>query len=279
MCRWLAYSGAAIAPEELIFKTRHSLIEQSLSARVSVSATNGDGFGVGWYDHCAMPGVYKHIQPAWNDGNLRDLCGHVLSPMFLAHIRAATGTAVQRSNCHPFRVGRWLMVHNGRINEFHRVKRDLVYGISAELFPEILGTTDSELMLMLALTFGLDTDVPGALACMVEFIEDVCRRHGVDDAVQMSLGLADGERIYAVRYGTDEPSPSLFHSRTIGDLRELVPPEYREQVEEFSPDARAIVSEPLTDLPDPWVEIPDGAFVVLESGEIHCQPFAPGSGA
>ena len=47
MCRWLAYSGGAIALSELIFDTRHSIIDQSLQSRSSVQTTNGDGFGVG----------------------------------------------------------------------------------------------------------------------------------------------------------------------------------------------------------------------------------------
>jgi glutamine amidotransferase len=244
-------------------------------ARSGTSATNGDGFGVGWYDHRSTPGVYKHTQPAWNDDNLRDLCRHVRSPMFLAHVRRTTGTAVQRSNSHPFRHGRWLLVHNGRINQFHRVRRDIAFAIAEHLYPDISGTTDSELMLMLALTFGLDTDVRGALSRMVGYIEGACRRRDIADAVQMTLGLTDGERLYAVRYGTDELPPSLYHSRTIHDLRELVPLQFRARVDAFSPDARAIVSEPLTDLPEPWVEIPASTFLVVDAGEIHSEGFAP----
>ncbi|MGA4923289.1 hypothetical protein, partial [Bacillus subtilis] len=32
--------------------------------------------------------------------------------MFFAHVRAATGTAVTRQNCHPFACGRWMFMHN-----------------------------------------------------------------------------------------------------------------------------------------------------------------------
>ena len=41
MCRWLAYSGAPLYLEELVFKPEHSLIDQSLSARSGPSPTNG----------------------------------------------------------------------------------------------------------------------------------------------------------------------------------------------------------------------------------------------
>ena len=117
MCRWLAYSGEQIALSELILNTQHSIIDQSLAARSSVQTTNGDGFGIGSYDRLATPGLYKHIQLAWNDANLRDLCTHIQSHMFIAHVRATTGTAVQQTNCHPFRHGNWLFAHNGVIRE------------------------------------------------------------------------------------------------------------------------------------------------------------------
>ena len=123
MCRWLAYSGSPILLEELLYKPEHSLIDQSLHSRLGVETTNGDGFGVGWYGTNAdTPAVFHSIEPAWNERNLRELASHVESPLFLAHIRASTGTAVQQTNCHPFRHGRWLWVHNGLINDFAQVK-------------------------------------------------------------------------------------------------------------------------------------------------------------
>ena len=96
MCRWLAYSGSPILLEELLYKPDHSLIDQSLHARLGVETTNGDGFG--WYGaHSENPAVFHSIEPAWNDRNLREVAGHVESPLFLAHIRASTGTAVQQT--------------------------------------------------------------------------------------------------------------------------------------------------------------------------------------
>jgi len=97
MCRWLAYSGAPVLLEEVLFKTDHSLIDQSLHASDLSNTTNGDGFGVGWYGKRDVPGVYKDIRPAWNDNNLQALAAQIESPMFLAHVRATTGSPVQRT--------------------------------------------------------------------------------------------------------------------------------------------------------------------------------------
>ena len=275
MCRWLAYSGEPIALAELIFNTEHSLIDQSLSANVSNEATNGDGFGIGWYDDLELPGRYRHIQPAWNDANLKDLCEHIRSPMFLAHVRAETSGLVQRTNCHPFRHGRWLFVHNGLINGFHEMRRELMMTVHENLYSEILGTTDSELMLYLALTFGMEDDVYEGIARMVGYVEAVGRRRGIEHPVQMTLGIADGKRLYAFRYSSEHLSRTLYHSKTIAALRELLPSEYHVQVNQFSDDARAIVSEPLVGLPDLWCEIPESTFVRIESGETTYRHFYP----
>ena len=52
-----------------------------------------------------------------------------------AHIRATTGTPVQQTNCHPFRHGHWLWMHNGAIAGFPSVKRDLTLAVDPALFP------------------------------------------------------------------------------------------------------------------------------------------------
>ena len=113
MCRWIAYDGAPLLMEELILKPEHSLIVQSLASTEGAEPTNGDGFGVGWYDDQATPGVYKSIEPAWNDRNLTSLAKHIRSHLFIAHVRATTGTPIQQTNCHPFTKSSWLFVHNG----------------------------------------------------------------------------------------------------------------------------------------------------------------------
>jgi predicted glutamine amidotransferase len=83
MCRWLAYFGDPIPIEALVFRRQHSLIDQSLHARQGATTTNGDGFGIGWYDQLGgMPGVYRSVHPAWNDRNLRELAEHISAPLF-----------------------------------------------------------------------------------------------------------------------------------------------------------------------------------------------------
>jgi len=270
MCRWIAYSGGPIFLDELILKPEHSMIDQSLASKQGAETTNGDGFGVGWYGEHVEPGLYKDIEPAWNDRNLADLARHIKSRLFLTHVRATTGTPIQRTNCHPFRHGKWLFMHNGLIRGYERIKRDLAFQVDASLYPAIEGTTDSEIMFHLALTFGLESEALPALERMAGLVETTGAAHGVEHPLQMTLGLSDGERLYAVRYSSERRSRSLYHSKRIEALRRVNP-----DLDRFSTDARAIVSEPLSDLADHWAEIPESSVVVVEGGEISTRKFEP----
>jgi predicted glutamine amidotransferase len=114
MCRWVAHAGPEIYLEDLIFHQEHSIVSQSLAATQSAWATNGDGFGVAWYNQRTVPGLFKDVLPAWNDANLRSIAAHNKTNLFFAHVRATTGTAVNRSNCHPFTWQNWTFMHNGK---------------------------------------------------------------------------------------------------------------------------------------------------------------------
>jgi predicted glutamine amidotransferase len=275
MCRWLAYSGSPILLEELLYKPTHSLIDQSMHARLGATTTNGDGFGVGWYGTATTPGVFRAVGPAWSDRNLRELAGHIASPLFLAHIRASTGTAVQQTNCHPFRHGRWLWVHNGLIRDFHQVKRDLVLAVDPSLYPAIEGSADSEVMFFLALSFGLEDDPPAAVERMVGFIEATGRRHGIPDPLQMTIGTSDGERVWAFRYSSEGRSRSLFYSTEVHTLRLLYPD--NPILHQVAEETRLIVSEPLGDLAGAWNEVPESSYGVVQHGRDELHPFRPRS--
>jgi len=273
MCRWLAYSGSPVLLERLLYAPAHSLIDQSLHSRLGAETTNGDGFGVAWYGAPSIPAVYHSVSPAWNDRNLRELAGHVTSPLVFAHIRASTGSAVQQTNCHPFRHGRWLWMHNGFIGDFARVKRDLVLEIDPELYPEIEGSTDSEVFFHLALSLGLEHDPPAAVERAVGIIEDVGRKHGVQHPVQMTVATTDGERVYAFRYSSEGRSRSLFFSTDLRQLRTLHP--VNPYLADLGDESRLVVSEPLSDLTEAWNEIPESSWGVVQPGPDEMHSFRP----
>jgi len=273
MCRWLAYSGSPVLVEELLYKPKNSLIVQSLHSKLGAEETNGDGFGIGWYGAPDTPAVFHSIEPAWNDRNLRDLARHITSGRVFAHIRASTGSAVQQTNCHPFRHGRWLWMHNGFIGDFHHVKRDLVLEVDPVLYPEIEGTTDTEVFFHLALTYGLEEDVPGAVARAVGLIEAVGARRGVEHPIQMTVATSDGDRVWAFRYSSEGKSRSLFYSTNVATLRAQHPD--NPVLHEVSDESRLVVSEPLGDLAGAWNEVPESSYGVIQEGQDELLPFTP----
>jgi len=285
MCRWLAYSGTPILLEELLYNRQHSLIDQSLHSRMGVETTNGDGFGVGWYGvegggpalpstrDSGTPVLFRGTGPAWNDVNLRELARSTSSGHFIAHIRASTGTAVQQTNSHPFRHDRWLWVHNGAIKDFHLIKRDLVMAVDPELYPSIQGSTDSEVMFYLALTFGLRDDPVAAVERMVGFVEATGREHGVDKPMQMTVGTTDGERLFGFRYSSIGKSRTLYFSSAIATLRVMYPE--NEIFQKISDETRIVVSEPLGDLLGAWNPVPESSYGIVQKGEDTLGRFTP----
>ncbi len=273
MCRWLAYSGTPVLIEHLLYEGDHSLIDQSLHSRLGAETTNGDGFGIGWYGVGEKAGVFHSTEPAWNDRNLRELAANTRSPVVFAHIRAATGTAVQQTNCHPFRHGRFLFMHNGLIRDFHRIKRDLVLEVDPALYPEIEGSTDTETLFFLALSLGLEDDPPTAVARAIGIVEEIGHAHGIEHPFQGTIATTDGSRIWGFRYSSEGASRSLFFSSNVEVVRALYPDNPR--LEGLGDESRLVVSEPLGDLPGVWNEVPEGSYGVIQPGQDELHPFAP----
>jgi glutamine amidotransferase len=273
MCRWLAYSGSPVLMEDLLYKPEHSLIVQSMHSTMGAETTNGDGFGVGWYGTKETPGVFRSTEPAWNDWNLRDLAGHISSTRVFAHIRAAIGSPVQQTNCHPFRHGRWLFMHNGFIDGFAAMKRELAMAVEPDLYADIQGTTDSELLFFLALTFGLEDDPREAMARAVGLVEKVARGHDIEFPMQGTIATTDGNDTWAFRYSSEGRSRSLFHSTDVSTLRHQYPD--NPMLHELGDDTRLVVSEPLGDLRGAWREVPESTCLVIRGGTEERHPFSP----
>ncbi|NNC11628.1 class II glutamine amidotransferase [Planctomonas sp. JC2975] len=274
MCRWLAYSGEPLKPSLVILDAKNSLVAQSLNSPLGAETVNGDGFGVGWYPTDGMgskPAIFHSTEPAWNDTNLRELTTTITSPLFFSHVRAAAGPPIQQSNCHPFRYGHWLFMHNGAIADFGMIKRDLTFAVDPSLYPEIIGTTDSEVLFYLALSLGLQDDPIAGLGAAIQTVEKVGREAGIAFPMQGTVAISDGSTIWAVRYSSAGRSRSLFHSVDAPIVREMYPD--MKQFEEFGDKAQLVVSEPLNDLPGVFKEVPESTAVILNDGSYEHHPF------
>ncbi|WP_350335290.1 class II glutamine amidotransferase [Coralliovum pocilloporae] len=255
MCRWLAYHGEPVYLSALVTQPDHSLIHQSLHASEAKTETNGDGFGLGWYGSRDVPGLYREILPAWNDDNLRHLADQIQSRLFFAHVRASTGTATTRANCHPFTWNNWLFMHNGQIGGYGKVRRALENRLPDDLYASRLGTTDSELLFKLMIMHGLEQDPIEAVRTVLEMTRDEMRKAGIESALRFTACLSDGERIFAFRCASDDAPPTLYHRRNLkGDL--------------------IVVSEPLDDQTECWNSVPPHHTLCADGDGVHIKPFS-----
>jgi predicted glutamine amidotransferase len=255
MCRLAAYIGEPLFLEELIAKPRHSLMHQSLRAEEAKVVTNGDGFGIGWYGERDEPGLYRDAAPAWADDNLLALSQNLRSGLFLAHVRAATAGANSRQNCHPFRRGRYLFVHNGQIGGYTQLRRTLESQLPDTLYAERRGATDSELLFLLAMArVEAGAELGAAMLAVLDDCAALMRERGITQALRFAAVMADGERLLAFRMSTDHKPPTLYLRRCCKGTM--------------------IASEPLCDVGDDghegeWTLLPHGATVVVDAGGVQ----------
>lgn len=273
MCRWIAYTGKPIFMDELVTRPVHSLVEQSLDTELNHKAdgslwtTNGDGFGIGWYNKRNEPGLFKDAMPAWNDENLHEICGQTEAHTFMAHIRASTNGSVQRNNSHPFKHKNWLFQHNGDVSNFPAIKRALQFDIAPELFPEIKGTSDSETCFYLALTYGLEKDPKTAFEKMIQRVEKAQKKAGLDIGVNFSCTASDGETLYSIRYASGEDViKTQFYSIEMSCIKDL-----SNTCTALPEGGVILVSEPLDRLSDKWIEVPENSFTMTTNGEVLVQ--------
>jgi len=255
MCRWVAYLGEPIYIEEFVTTPQQSLIVQSRNSREAKHAVQGDGFGLGWYGHRDEPGVFRDVRPAWSDENLLSLSQQIKSRLFFAHIRASTGTATTRANCHPFKHGKWMFMHNGRIAGWDTVRRKVETAIPDDLFRHRQGTTDSEVIFLLMLANGLEDDPLEAYSRTMRFIGGVMREAGEPEPLRVTAAVSNGKGIYAIRHASDATPETLYVRR-------------RKRV-----DGTLLVSEPLDDGRDDWEAIPPESFVALTHDDLAIKPF------
>lgn len=246
MCRWIAYRGETTAFEHYVTEPEHSLISQSIRALESTAGTNGDGFGLGWYGDHPEPGLYRETRPAWSDENLRYLCRHLHSHLFFAHVRAATGTAVTRQNCHPFASGRWLFMHNGFVGSWNRLRRKVEALIPDPLYPSRIGTTDSEAVFLAIVGAGVERDPVRATSKVLRELCRLVNEDGLRERMRFTSALSNGEDLYAFRFAENDSANSLY---------------YRESGDEV-----IAVSEPF-DKDSEWIEVPADHVLIARASQ------------
>lgn len=254
MCRWLVWQGEPLFLEELVFAPSHSLVAQALLSREAKMETNADGFGLGWYAHKPEPCIYRDTLPAWADENLKNLAAHVRAKSFFAHVRASTGTSTSRNNCHPFSWGNWLFMHNGQIGGYDALRRTLEAELSDACYNARCGTSDSELLFLLSVGFGLTQSPVSAIRAALQLARQRALAKGINQPLRFTSALTNGADLFAIRWSSDAYPPSLYYRETSSGL--------------------VIVSEPLDDHASDWIPVPANHALLARDGRVRSiEPF------
>jgi glutamine amidotransferase len=287
MCRFVAYLGKPVMADEVLIKPKNSLLSQSYHALESEMTVNGDGFGLGWYDKSIReePGLFRSIRPAWNDENLIYNAAMIKSSCIFGHIRAATNGSVSIPNCHPFHYDRYLMMQNGGIKDFVKIKRAITDRLHDETFEWIQGQTDTQYIFALFMTIVLEyekkrplplADIKICFSRTFAEIEKMKDAAGLTSPSLYNMVLTDGRRMVATRYSTNpkEDTRSLHIARIsefyIGEKGQL----------KFKNDAEAdnsvlIASEVLSKETGFWQEVPENSCVMVDHDrEVIIEPMA-----
>lgn len=284
MCRFSLYIGRPVSLDCIVTRPKRSIINQSFDAALD-SPINGDGFGVAWYNYqiSKQAGLFRDISPAWNNLNLQRVSQHVVGHCILAHVRAASpGLPVVQTNCHPFVMDEYTMMHNGHIGDFVKVRRPLLERLSDDIYSHIEGTTDSEHLFGLIMQEMKSTRSSDPLERMKDAVfggfknlAELATRYDGESYSALNIAFTDGLHVVATRqitHGRQDARSLYYH---VGE--ELIVSDKEMQFSKpGTPGEEVLISsEPLNDDPN-WRQVPVNSMLTVDADrKVEIMPFPP----
>jgi glutamine amidotransferase len=245
MCRHLAYLGPPATLAELLLSPAHGLLRQSWAPRHQRNGTvNADGFGAGWYaPGDPVPARYRRAVPMWADASFADVARVTTSTAVLAAVRSATpGTAPDEAAAAPYRDGRWLFSHNGRVDGWP----ESVAALAAQLPPVRLLSLEARVDS--ALLWALVQERLAAGDCAADALSAVVEGLSATTTGRFNLLLTDGTTIAATAAG----DTLCWRRDGAGTV---------------------VASEPSDDRPG-WHRVPDGSVLSATGDDVEVRPLS-----
>lgn len=210
LCRLTAYVGSSLPADTLVFGGSHSLYEQSYAPRELIHGTvNADGYGVVWYRD-KKPVRVGGCRPIWQDRGLPVILESSTSQMMLATVRNATeGIPVDETGNAPLVYERWTFILNGFVEDFRAsYMRMLRARLPDDLYGQLRGSSDTETLFLLALS--AMRDGASLSEALEQTRDEVCRLLQPGHEAQLTMILADGEELAALRTASVKRLNSLY---------------------------------------------------------------------
>ena len=180
-------------------------------------------------------------------------------------LAASTGS-IQRTNAHPFKYKNWLFQHNGSLKDFEIVRRELQFDIAPEFFNYLKGTTDSETLFLLALTYGLENDPKASFEKLIKRVQKACTANNIPFELIMSCALSDGKALYTLRYASAKHVHSQYYSTHADCMKDV-----NGDSASLPAHSVVVVSEPLDQSMEHWKEMPVGSFATIQNGKVSIE--------
>jgi len=293
VCRALAYLGAPVLLDNLLFQPDSALIRQSYMPKM-LHMLNLAGFGMrAWAPDSHAPEkpfFYGSTSLPVFDRNLKSLAEKVRAACVLAHVRGvaySTAVDISLANVHPFQFDGvpWCLAHNGDLAGILDMKPLLAPHVRPEFRRAIRGSTDSEWIYALFVSHLPDPSAPAsaeavfaALEATLGAIRAARAKLGISLSSSVNLFIANGAQLAALRYSfdfgryrTDDPAKvheanlaflSLWY--TLGADYGLHEGEWKMTGGAENADSILIASEPLTQDTSAWVELPEYGALFAE---------------
>ena len=229
MCRWFIYFGNKIIIKNILYDHNNSIIKQSYKNKytpflenIRDHEVNVDGFGIGWFHNKNNIITYKSTKTPYTDFNFKNISKILKSNLIFAHIRAIkpfSSNIVHELNCHPFNYKNLLFMHNGDIKNFLKIKVEIIKKINKIYLNEIKGTTDSEYIFYLILSFiekkNLD-DIQKSIIETINFLNSL-KNIGI---YSFNIAITNGKFVIFTRYINNENDtpPSLYFKNDIVNI-------------------------------------------------------------
>lgn len=238
---------------------QNSLLEQSVEDARGLS--NLDGWGMGHVLPDGSLDCERQIDPANDSEGYRHRASEIESICVVAHVRRATVGRPRLANTHPFRHDGALLVHNGHIGAFDRVRPRLLEAMGERWAGSIEGETDSEHLFGLLMSRLEERGEPPAMADVlartVTETRTWCEEEGASAALNViwiaggaMAGSRLGRELHYVERDQAYKCPVCGHHHGPEDAEE-----YR---------AVVVASERITD--EAWREVDDGSVWWIDEG-------------